>query len=106
MSFSSLPASGREDGGRGWMPRPGSRRTSPPNPLPEAGRGNRTNAPVVKDPRSTVIPLPRGPSSDLAEWVERFRKQRSRSPRILHVGNVGNNGYNNAKLLNRAGLDC
>jgi glycosyltransferase involved in cell wall biosynthesis len=53
-----------------------------------------------------VIPLPRGPSPNLAEWVEHFRKERGRSPRILHVGNVGNNGYNNAKLLNRAGLDC
>jgi glycosyltransferase involved in cell wall biosynthesis len=39
-------------------------------------------------------------------WIEAFRRSHGRSPRILHIGNVANNGYNNAKLLNEAGLDC
>jgi glycosyltransferase involved in cell wall biosynthesis len=43
---------------------------------------------------------------DLALWLADFEQSRGRAPRILHIGNVGNNGYNNAKLLNRAGLDC
>jgi glycosyltransferase involved in cell wall biosynthesis len=51
--------------------------------------------------------MPAAPlSPDLAAWVDAFRAARGRPPRILHIGNVGNNGYNNAKLLNRAGLDC
>lgn len=40
------------------------------------------------------------------EWLERFRRLKGRAPRILHIGNIDNNAYVNAKLLNRAGLDC
>lgn len=39
-------------------------------------------------------------------WLEAFRKKHNRAPRILHIGNIANNAYNNAKLLNEAGLDC
>jgi glycosyltransferase involved in cell wall biosynthesis len=62
--------------------------------------------------KSATLPLPavpgllQGLSPHLMEWLEDFRKLRQRSPRILHIGNIANNGYNNAKLLNRAGLDC
>ncbi|CAN1209700.1 Glycosyl transferase family 1 domain-containing protein [Tumidithrix helvetica PCC 7403] len=45
-------------------------------------------------------------SQDHQEWLERFRQKHGRSPRILHVGNIANNAYNNVKLLNKAGLDC
>ena len=38
-------------------------------------------------------------------WLDEFRKTHGRSPRILHVGNIANNAYNNAKILNEAGLD-
>ena len=54
---------------------------------------------VRADGRRPAIPA-------LAEWVAAFRAGHGRPPRLLHIGNVGNNGYNNAKLLNRAGLDC
>jgi glycosyltransferase involved in cell wall biosynthesis len=40
------------------------------------------------------------------EWLERFRREHGRPPRVLHVGNIANNAYNNAKVLNRLGLDC
>lgn len=40
------------------------------------------------------------------EWLDNFKKEHSRSPRILHIGNIANNAYNNAKLLSEAGLDC
>src|SRR6476646_2646104 len=62
--------------------------------------------------KSATLPLPavpgllQGLSPHLAEWLEDFRKLHQRSPRILHIGNIANNGYNNAKLLNRAGFDC
>lgn len=39
-------------------------------------------------------------------WLDGFRKRHGRSPRILHIGNIANNAYNNARLLNEAGLDC
>lgn len=49
--------------------------------------------------------IPQGLSPPLAEWLEQFRRERGRAPRLLHIGNVANNGYNNAKLLNRIGLE-
>lgn len=44
--------------------------------------------------------------SDAIQWIESFRNKYGRSPRVLHIGNIANNAYNNAKLLNKAGLDC
>ncbi len=29
------------------------------------------------------------------EWLDEFRQKHGRSPRILHVGNIANNAYNN-----------
>ncbi len=43
---------------------------------------------------------------EAAAWLQEFRARHGRAPRILHVGNIANNAYNNAKLLNEAGLDC
>ena len=40
------------------------------------------------------------------QWLADFKKRYGRAPRILHVGNIANNAYNNARLLNEAGLDC
>ncbi|MBK7674974.1 MAG: glycosyltransferase [Candidatus Accumulibacter sp.] len=38
--------------------------------------------------------------------MDAFIKCHEREPRVLHIGNIANNAYNNAKLLNEAGLDC
>jgi glycosyltransferase involved in cell wall biosynthesis len=43
---------------------------------------------------------------DGVSFLEAFRLKHSRAPRILHVGNIANNAYLNAKFLNRAGYDC
>ncbi len=45
-------------------------------------------------------------SPENQRWLEAFRARHGRAPRILHIGNIANNAYNNAKLLNEAGLDC
>jgi len=45
-------------------------------------------------------------SSNNQNWLEKFRAKHGRAPRILHIGNIANNAYNNARLLNEAGLDC
>jgi hypothetical protein len=39
-------------------------------------------------------------------FVEAFRAAHGRAPRVLHVGNIANNAYLNAKILNRHGFDC
>lgn len=39
-------------------------------------------------------------------FLEDFRAHHGRAPRILHVGNIANNAYLNAKLLNEYGFDC
>ncbi len=38
-------------------------------------------------------------------WLNCFRAEKKRNPRILHIGNIANNAYNNAKLLRSAGFD-
>lgn len=43
---------------------------------------------------------------DWQGWIKQFESTLGRKPRILHVGNVANNGYNNAKVLVEAGFDC
>lgn len=43
---------------------------------------------------------------DNQRWLDAFRARHGRSPRILHIGNIANNAYINAKLLNQAGFDC
>lgn len=40
------------------------------------------------------------------EWIGEFARERGRPPRVLHVGNIGNNAYLNARFLREAGLDC
>ena len=45
-------------------------------------------------------------SSENQRWLEAYRARHGRAPRILHIGNIANNAYINAKLLNEAGLDC
>ena len=40
------------------------------------------------------------------EWLANFTAKFGRRPRILHIGNVANNAYQNAKLLNSLGADC
>ena len=40
------------------------------------------------------------------DWISEFRQYHGRAPRILHIGNIANNSYNNAKILNQAGFDC
>jgi len=39
-------------------------------------------------------------------WLSQFKNDKHRPPRILHIGNIANNAYNNTKLMNEAGLDC
>jgi len=43
---------------------------------------------------------------NVAGWIQEFVARHGRAPRVLHIGNIANNAYNNAKLLNAAGLDC
>ncbi len=40
------------------------------------------------------------------QWLDRFRSEHGRAPRILHIGNIANNAWNNAKVLNQAGFVC
>lgn len=39
-------------------------------------------------------------------WLDEFHNKYGRAPRILHIGNIANNAYLNAKFLNEAGFDC
>ncbi len=39
-------------------------------------------------------------------WIRAFHNAYGRAPRILHVGNINNNAYQTAKMLNARGADC
>lgn len=39
------------------------------------------------------------------DWRD-FERRHGRRPRVLHVGNIANNAYLNAKFLREAGVDC
>ena len=43
---------------------------------------------------------------DLLTSLENFKVLHGHKPRVLHIGNIANNAYNNAKLLNELGFDC
>lgn len=43
---------------------------------------------------------------DLPDKLSTFESKYKRKPRVLHIGNIANNAYNNAKLLNELGFDC
>jgi hypothetical protein len=45
-------------------------------------------------------------SPDNDRWLRQYIDTHGRAPAILLIGNIANNGYNNAKLLLEAGLDC
>ncbi len=45
-------------------------------------------------------------ANKLQNSISKFLKIFSKQPRILHIGNIANNAYNNAKLLNNNGFDC
>lgn len=41
-----------------------------------------------------------------AAFLQAFHERYQRRPRILHIGNIANNAFLNAKFLNAAGFDC
>lgn len=38
--------------------------------------------------------------------ITRFRRENGRAPRILHIGNIANNGFKNAHVLRKHGIEC
>ncbi len=42
----------------------------------------------------------------VASFLADFHRRHGRAPRVLHIGNIANNAYNNALLLNETGFDC
>jgi hypothetical protein len=43
---------------------------------------------------------------DAHEWVARFITKYGRPPRVLHIGNVGNYAYANAKMMRAVGIEA
>jgi len=46
------------------------------------------------------------PSDDPLDWLRDFEARHGRALRVLHVGNIANNAYLNAKFLRRAGVEA
>lgn len=45
-------------------------------------------------------------SPENQKWLDAFIAAHGNAPRVLHIGNIANNAYKNARLLNEVGLDC
>ena len=45
-------------------------------------------------------------TTEIADVLAAFQRAFDRKPRILHIGNIANNAFNNARFLNAAGFDC
>jgi len=41
-----------------------------------------------------------------AEWAAAWRGRLERAPRVLHLGNIANNAYLNAKILRSSGVEA
>lgn len=46
------------------------------------------------------------PDGDPLQLATQFESVHGRRPRVLHIGNIANNAFLNAKILNQAGYDC
>jgi glycosyltransferase involved in cell wall biosynthesis len=44
--------------------------------------------------------------NNVNSWITAFEERRGRPPSVLHIGNIANNAYLNASILNAAGIDC
>jgi hypothetical protein len=40
------------------------------------------------------------------EWIAKFKKRHKRPLRVLHIGNIANNAYNNAKIQRAYGIEA
>ncbi|MCC6534010.1 MAG: glycosyltransferase family 4 protein [Burkholderiales bacterium] len=40
------------------------------------------------------------------EWLDAWQRRRGKPLRVLHIGNIANNAYNNARLQQRYGIDA
>jgi glycosyltransferase involved in cell wall biosynthesis len=45
-------------------------------------------------------------SEDTAKWLDAFAVTHKRPMRVLHIGNIANNAYINAKIMRRIGIDA
>ena len=45
-------------------------------------------------------------SAENTLWITQFNREHRRKVRVLHIGNIANNAYINARLLNDNGFDC
>lgn len=45
-------------------------------------------------------------AEDIQVWITEFRAKHGRPPRVLHLGNIANNAYYNAKMMRQMGIDC
>jgi len=46
------------------------------------------------------------PNAEVLTWPQAFEREHGRPPRVLHIGNIANNAYLNAKILRSRGIDC
>lgn len=54
--------------------------------------------------KTTTLFPPSGLPHD--KWLQEFRRLNGRNLRVLHIGNIANNAYNNAKIQRQRGIDA
>src|SRR3954464_4995623 len=54
----------------------------------------------------TVSRMTNPASGSALEWVDQFEREKGRRLRVLHIGNIANNAYNNAKIQRQRGIEA
>src|SRR5437762_13772902 len=62
-----------------------------------------SDAPRARDTDMNDVGLP---VTETEHWLDRFRERNGRSATALHIGDIANAAYLNARMLNEAGIDC
>lgn len=73
--------------------------------MSDAAALSRVAQPAAAEPTAAPPPGP-AEKAALLDWLAAFRRQAGRPLRVLHIGNIANNAYLNAKILRSAGVEC
>lgn len=60
----------------------------------------------MAQPQIAQEPQPGNPFKEQLRWLREFERKNGRPLRVLHVGNIANNAYNNGKIQRQRGIEA
>ncbi len=74
--------------------------------LDSQARTNPLDAAACRPGNGEGAPAQPEPPFQPEAYARRFRQAHGRAPRVLHIGNIAANAYNNAKMMRALGFEC